>query len=261
MPTRQLIVAFYRSATSVVCETFAADSKRALCEHFGLAELQWHIARYDARAPESRRSPEEQPHADGAGCAHHVEGSLHRFAIDAGSAGLPEGFEEATYHLAAAWRINQELFADPDDPHHSASVGIAIVEPDGQVTDRDGQFESLVPLARRKGRPSLPFSLDLSDRLFEHGCVYRGTFIEVRRLGPRLRLAAREDRRKSQMTPREWQFASAIASGKTYRQIAEELGVSVSTVSSQAQNVFSKTGTERRGDLVAWVNRQAIPLD
>ena len=39
MPTRQLIVAFYRSATSVVCETFAADSKRALCEHLSLIHI------------------------------------------------------------------------------------------------------------------------------------------------------------------------------------------------------------------------------
>jgi DNA-binding CsgD family transcriptional regulator len=52
----------------------------------------------------------------------------------------------------------------------------------------------------------------------------------------------------------EARVASVIATGRTPRQIAGELGVSLHTVRTHLKNLFAKTGTAGQNDLVARLN-------
>lgn len=55
------------------------------------------------------------------------------------------------------------------------------------------------------------------------------------------------------LTPTEGEVARALAQGRRTEQIAEDLGVSQTTVAFHLRNLFEKTGTNRQADLVALV--------
>lgn len=55
------------------------------------------------------------------------------------------------------------------------------------------------------------------------------------------------------LTPTEARIASALASGDSTQDIADELGISPTTVSFHLKNIFLKTGTNRQSDLVALI--------
>lgn len=54
-----------------------------------------------------------------------------------------------------------------------------------------------------------------------------------------------------QLTPTEAQVACAYAEGKRSEQIAEQFGISVTTVAFHKRNLFQKTRTNRQADLIA----------
>lgn len=55
------------------------------------------------------------------------------------------------------------------------------------------------------------------------------------------------------LTPAEARVAGALANGARTVDIAEELGVSQTTISFHMRNLFQKTGTNRQADLVALI--------
>ncbi len=71
---------------------------------------------------------------------------------------------------------------------------------------------------------------------------------------PTRRDAAR--RRHGGLTPREWQVAQLIAQGKSNRDIAEALVVSLKTVEGHVSNVLSKLGMRSRAQVAAWAAQQ-----
>jgi DNA-binding CsgD family transcriptional regulator/pimeloyl-ACP methyl ester carboxylesterase len=54
------------------------------------------------------------------------------------------------------------------------------------------------------------------------------------------------------LSPREMEVVRLLASGRTNRQIAEELFISLNTVSHHLRNVFAKTGTSNRTEAAAF---------
>jgi DNA-binding NarL/FixJ family response regulator len=58
------------------------------------------------------------------------------------------------------------------------------------------------------------------------------------------------------LTRREWDVASLVASGKTNREIAQELWLSERTAQNHVQHVLTKLGLSNRSQIVAWVTRQ-----
>ena len=65
------------------------------------------------------------------------------------------------------------------------------------------------------------------------------------------RVSEASQRSRFCLTPAEVKIALGIADGKTLATVAEERGVSVSTVRTQLKSVFVKTGTHRQAELVA----------
>ena len=52
------------------------------------------------------------------------------------------------------------------------------------------------------------------------------------------------------------QVALKLAGGLTFKEIARDLGLAPSTVSTHAYNLYDKLGIRRRAQLVEWVHRQ-----
>lgn len=62
-------------------------------------------------------------------------------------------------------------------------------------------------------------------------------------------------------SPREFAVAAAVARGLTDKQIARELGLSVSSVRTYLGRLFEKSGVQRRAGLVAWAAGRASEAD
>ena len=59
----------------------------------------------------------------------------------------------------------------------------------------------------------------------------------------------------NQLTPREKQILDIIAAGKTTKQIAEDLGVSTSTVGNHRKHICKKLDLHSTAELVAFAVR------
>ena len=60
------------------------------------------------------------------------------------------------------------------------------------------------------------------------------------------------------LTPRELEVLRLLARGYTYREIAEELFISIKTVETHASNVLRKTQQSNRNALTRWAHRRRI---
>lgn len=60
------------------------------------------------------------------------------------------------------------------------------------------------------------------------------------------------------LTPRELEVLRLLARGYTYREIAEDLVISVKTVETHASNVLRKTQQSNRNALTRWAHRRQI---
>ena len=63
------------------------------------------------------------------------------------------------------------------------------------------------------------------------------------------------------LTPSEARLAQLLACGDTVEEVAQALGVKLTTVRSQLAVIFSKTGTHRQAKLVAILSRIAHLAD
>jgi DNA-binding CsgD family transcriptional regulator len=62
------------------------------------------------------------------------------------------------------------------------------------------------------------------------------------------------------VTPAETRVLELMAEGLTVSEIAEKLGVSITTVRTHLSRLFHKTGTSRQAQLVALIGRLSLPL-
>ena len=60
------------------------------------------------------------------------------------------------------------------------------------------------------------------------------------------------------LSPREREIARLIGQGRSNRQIAEMLVLSVKTVESHVKNVFTKLQVGTRAEIAAWVARHGL---
>ncbi len=79
----------------------------------------------------------------------------------------------------------------------------------------------------------------------------------ARRAADRLRRAPDEDERLKDLTPQERRILTALADGKTNRQIADELFLAEKTVKNYVSNLLSKMGMSRRTEAAVYAVRAA----
>jgi DNA-binding NarL/FixJ family response regulator len=70
--------------------------------------------------------------------------------------------------------------------------------------------------------------------------------------------ASKEQVRHELLSDREFQVASLIASGRTVGQIAEEINLSVNTVSTYRTRLLSKLGMKTNAELTAYMVRKGL---
>lgn len=193
-----------------------------------------------------------------------VENTRHEFTWQRA---LPSSFvdeerrflQENLEHLVNAERLSRRLQgllrqARGGDPE---PVGFAIVNAEGRIESADRVFEDYLRRANEDwdGR-HLPFPLSLEAKAYTQGIPHGGLFYRLDPFGEKCHVRVRRDRRAPSVSGRELQVARKLAGGMTFKEIARDLGLAPSTVSTHAYNLYDKLGIRRRAQLVEWVHKQ-----
>ncbi len=128
----------------------------------------------------------------------------------------------------------------------------ALVDSSGTIYYASDRFYEL--LGGDSGQPyeALPFALpdsvlDGSERAFINGPLH----FRVSPVGQLYLLHARRPLPLDQLSPREQEIARALGNGKTFKSVARQYGIAVSTVANHASRIYRKLAIYRREDLVA----------
>jgi DNA-binding CsgD family transcriptional regulator len=62
------------------------------------------------------------------------------------------------------------------------------------------------------------------------------------------------------LTPREWQVAALVASGRSNKAIADELVISPATAARHVANILAKLGFSSRAQIAAWAADKQLSL-
>ena len=165
---------------------------------------------------------------------------------------------ETLDHLARAERMSRRLQGllreakgGEVDP-----IGFAIVDGQGVIESADRAFEDYLRRADSgwDGK-KLPFEFAWEPRLAKTGQAYKGLFFRMDQAADKFHVRVRKDRRLPSVSTRELQVAKKLAGGMTFKEIARDLNLAPSTVSTHAYNLYDKLGFRRRAQLVEWVNK------
>lgn len=141
-----------------------------------------------------------------------------------------------------------------------SEAGFATVTSSGVVIACDGRFKKLVQQEFGAwDERRLPFEAGAEDDFSQHGRVLGRLWLRIRPQGQYLHISMRPDRRAATISPREYDIAARIADGKTFREVANDLELAPSTVSTHVYNLYAKLGLKKRSELVRWFAQQGIP--
>ncbi len=73
--------------------------------------------------------------------------------------------------------------------------------------------------------------------------------------------AVATDRGADRLSPREREVAELVARGKSNREIAADLSISVATAERHVANIFNKLGYRSRAQVAAWAVEHSLPRD
>ncbi len=192
-----------------------------------------------------------------------VENSRHEFTWQRS---MPSAFtdEERAFlsemleHLACAERMSRRLQGLLREAKGGAlePIGFAIVDATGLIESADRAFEDYLRRAEENwDGKKLPFDFSWEPRLAQTGQAFRGLFFRIDQAEDKFHVRVRKDRRLPSVSTRELQVAKKLAGGMTFKEIARDLDLAPSTVSTHAYNLYDKLGFRRRAQLVEWVHK------
>ena len=157
---------------------------------------------------------------------------------------------------AAAQALRQFIARDERLAHlgRASRGATALVDSSGMLYAVSPNFRDLVQDEFDVSQlQKLPFTLP-DDALNEDGLFSQGNLrFRSSRVGNLFMLHARQPQPLDSLSPREQQIARALGRGKTFKSVARQCGIAVSTVANHASRIYRKLGIYRREDLVGLV--------
>ena len=149
-------------------------------------------------------------------------------------------------HLVAAVSANQirTLVAMRETLTHPRNLALAVCDARGvlQCTER-GFVDLLLSEWPGWSGPTLPVPVD------ERGYEGKHIHLQVWGVGDQWLLAARGQRVLHQLSPRENDVAQGFGEGKTYKEVARDLGLSPNTVRHHLRAIYSKLGVKDKAHI------------
>jgi DNA-binding CsgD family transcriptional regulator len=140
----------------------------------------------------------------------------------------------------------------------SSRGSAALVDDAGIVYSASEQFRELLLGDPHKLIDRLPFSLPeeafAGRGMFSHNSLH---FRASPAGGKLYLLHARRAMPLDELSPREQEIARALSAGKTFKTVARQCGIAVSTVANHASRIYRKLGIYRREELVELIRAPA----
>lgn len=165
---------------------------------------------------------------------------------------------ETLDHLVRAERLSRRLQGLLREARGGQldPIGFAIVDEQGVIESSDRAFEEYLRHSDESwDGKSLPFEFIWEPRMELRGHTHKGLFYRISPAAEKFHVRVRKDSRLPTVSTREMQVAKKLASGMTFKEIARDLNLAPSTVSTHAYNLYDKLGFRRRAQLVEWVNK------
>lgn len=168
---------------------------------------------------------------------------------------LKEDLRRAVGHMVEASTLSLRQVVQRDEwlislgrPSRGSA---ALVDEDGTVYSASARFRDLLAGEFGEGDfHDLPFRLPRT-ALEEQGIFTVGALhLRVSTHGRLFLLHARRPLPLDGLSPREQEIARALAEGKTFKTVARQLDIAVSTVANHASRIYRKLGIFRREELV-----------
>lgn len=138
------------------------------------------------------------------------------------------------------------IFLEAVQPQaHHWNRPVALVDAGGRIYEVQGRFMDVLNAAYPAWNgTSLPFPLP--QQASRYPFIIEGLNVYVEAVGDLSRVRVWPRQKLDALTPRELEIAEAIATGRSYKIVAKELGLSASTVSNHLQRIYAKLGLESR---------------
>ncbi len=189
------------------------------------------------------------------------------FCLVFGAAQTPdrEGLRRAVGHLAQAGTLSLSQFIQRDEwlqalgrPSRGSA---ALVDAKGGVYVASRRFHQLLADQFGDGDMShLPFALPPAAMEVPHGDFDMGALhFRLTAEGNLYLVHARRPHPLDVLSPREQEIARALADGKTFKSVARECDIAISTVANHASRIYKKLGIYRREELVGLLRTATAP--
>lgn len=136
----------------------------------------------------------------------------------------------------------------------------ALVDEDGGIYVASTGFHELIADEfGAVGRSRLPFALPRASDEEPTAFVIGSLHFRLSHEGSLCMLHARRPHPLDILSPREREIARALAAGKTFKSVARECEIAISTVANHASRIYKKLGIFRREELVGMMRRANTP--
>lgn len=173
----------------------------------------------------------------------------------------PEVLRSAVSHLAEAAVLAMRQFVQRDEwlrdmgrPNRGAA---ALVDVRGVVHAGSERFFELMS---SQGNDGGRLSFSLPETLLDDGGAFvrDGLHLRVEPMDGLYLVHARKPLPLDVLSPREQQIARALGAGKTFKSVARQCDIAVSTVANHATRIYRKLGVFRREELVELMRSAGI---
>ncbi len=159
----------------------------------------------------------------------------------------------AVIHLSEAAALAARLFVQRDEwllsMGRSNRGAAALVDVRGTVHADTERFRKMLE-GRRYSASQLPFKLPEITNDSVVALVHDGLHVRIERMEGLCLVHLREPLPFDILSPREQQIARALGAGKTFKSVAKQCDISISTVANHATRIYRKLGIFRREELV-----------
>ena len=159
----------------------------------------------------------------------------------------------AVGHLAEASALAMKLFVQRDEwllwMGRSNRGAAALVDSAGVVHAGTDRFRRILE-SRNLPPQLLPTQLPDTVSNDQAAFVYEGLHARIERMDGLFLVHLRQPLPLDILSPREQQIARALGAGKTFKTVAKQCEISVSTVANHATRIYRKLGIFRREELV-----------
>lgn len=175
-----------------------------------------------------------------------------------------DNLHRAVGHLVQAGTLALRQFIQRDEwlqalgrPSRGSA---ALIDQQGSIYVASARFRSFV--GDQHGDPEfarLPFPLPVDVLEQGQGDFFVGRLhFRLNREGGLFLLHARRPHPLDVLSPREQEIARALAQGKTFKSVAREYDIAISTVANHASRIYKKLGIYRREELVGLLRTAAV---